>query len=161
CLALCLVLGALWRVPLLVQAPRLSSDVYRYVWDGRLQRLGEDPYRLVPDEPAAADLHTPVTRQLNNGWVPSPYPPGAQLFFRVVTAVEESAGAMKGALAVCDALVVLVVLRLLAASGRSAWWSRASPPRPSPRAGRLPRRPRSPRSPCSRGSWSRSGPAPD
>ena len=44
-LALCLVLGALWRVPLLVQAPRLSSDVYRYVWDGRLQRLGEDPYR--------------------------------------------------------------------------------------------------------------------
>ena len=125
CLALCLVLGALWRVPLLVQAPRLSSDVYRYVWDGRLQRLGEDPYRLVPDDPAAAALHTPVTRQLNNGWVPSPYPPGAELFFRVVTAVEESAGAMKGAFAVCDALVVLVVLRLLAASGRSAWWSLA------------------------------------
>jgi len=124
-LALCLVLGALWRVPLLVQAPRLSSDVYRYVWDGRLQRLGEDPYRLVPDDPAAADLHTPVTRQLNNGWVPSPYPPGAELFFRLVTAVEESAGAMKGALAACDALVVLVVLRLLAASGRSAWWSLA------------------------------------
>src|SRR5207247_3023155 len=61
----------------------------------------------------------------NNSWVPSPYPPGAELFFRLVTAVEESAGAMKGALAACDALVVLVVLRLLAASGRSAWWSLA------------------------------------
>ena len=124
-LALCLVLGALWRMPLLVQPPQLSSDVYRYVWDGRLQRLGEDPYRLVPDDPAAAALHTPVTRQLNNGWVPSPYPPGAELFFRVVTAVEESARAMKVALALCDALVVLVVLRFLAASGRCLWWSLA------------------------------------
>jgi hypothetical protein len=124
-LALCLILGALWRVPLLVQAPRLSTDVYRYVWDGRLQHLGENPYSLVPDDPAAAALHTPVTRHLTNGWVPTPYPPGAELFFRGVTAVEESAGAVKAALVVCDALVVLVVLRLLAASGQSAWWSLA------------------------------------
>ncbi len=124
-LALCLLLGGVWRVPWLVQPPHLSSDVYRYVWDGRLQHLGEDPYRLVPDDPVAAARHTPVTRQLNNGWVPSPYPPGAQLFFRVVTAVEESARAMKVAFAVCDALVVVVVLRLLAASGRSPWWSLA------------------------------------
>jgi hypothetical protein len=124
-LALCLLLAGIWRVPWLVQPPRLSSDVYRYVWDGRLQRLGEDPYRVVPDDPAAAGLHTPVTRQLNNGWVPSPYPPGAQLFFRVVTAVEESARAIKVVVAVCDALVVVVVLQLLAASGRSPWWSLA------------------------------------
>jgi len=124
-LALCLLLAAVWRVPWLVQPPRLSSDVYRYVWDGRLQRLGEDPYRVVPDDPTAAALHTPVTRRLNNGWVPSPYPPGAQLFFRAVTAVEESARAMKVALVACDVLVVAVVLRLLAASGQSRWWSLA------------------------------------
>jgi len=124
-LALCLLLAAVWRVPWLVQPPRLSSDVYRYVWDGRLQRLGEDPYRVVPDDPTAAALHTPVTRQLNNGWVPSPYPPGAQLFFRAVTAAEESARAMKVALAACDALVLVAVFRLLAASGQSRWWSLA------------------------------------
>jgi hypothetical protein len=121
-LALCLLLGAVWRVPWLVHPPSLSSDVYRYVWDGRLQRLGEDPYRVVPDDPAAAGLHTAVTRQLNNGWTPSPYPPGAQLFFRAVTALEESARAVKVALGVCDAIVVVVLLRLLAASGRSPWW---------------------------------------
>src|SRR5262249_10336376 len=46
----------------------------------------------------------------------------AQLFFRAVTAVEESARSMKVALAVCDALVVVVLLRLLIASGRSPWW---------------------------------------
>jgi alpha-1,6-mannosyltransferase len=119
-LALCLALC--WRAPLFVQPPRLSTDVYRYVWDGRLQRLGEDPYRVVPDDPTAAHLHTPVTRRLNNGWVPTIYPPGAELFFRAVTAVEESARAMKGALVLCDALVALVVLRLLVVAGRSPWW---------------------------------------
>src|SRR5262249_23231094 len=118
-LALCLVLAAVWRIPLVAAPPRLSTDVYRYVWGGRLQRLGEDPYRVVPDDPGAAHLHTAVTRQLNNGWVPTPYPPGAELFFRAVTRVEESARAMKGALVLCDGLVVLVVLRLLAAAGLS------------------------------------------
>lgn len=121
-LALCLVLAALWRVPLLVQPPRLSTDVYRYVWDGRLQRLGENPYRVVPDDPAAAHLHTPVTRRLNNGWVPTVYPPGAELFFRAVGAVDESVDAIKIAVVVCDALVALVLLRLLSATGRSPWW---------------------------------------
>ena len=121
-LALCLVLAAVWRIPLVATPPRLSTDVYRYVWDGRLQRLGEDPYRVVPDDPAVAHLHTPVTRQLNNGWVPTIYPPGAELFFRAVTAVEESARAMKGAFVLCDGLVVLIVLRLLAVAGLSPWW---------------------------------------
>jgi len=121
-LTLCLVLAAVWRIPLMVAPPRLSTDVYRYVWDGRLQRLGEDPYRVVPDDPAVAKLHTPVTHKLNNGWVPTIYPPGAELFFRAVTAVEESARAMKGALVLCDGLMVLVMLRLLAAAGLSPWW---------------------------------------
>src|SRR5262249_29757465 len=121
-LALCLVLGAAWRIPLVAAPPRLSTDVYRYVWDGRLQRLGEDPYRVVPDDPAVAHLHTPVTRQLNNGAVPTIDPPGAELFFRAVTAVEESARAMKSALVLCDALVVVVMLRLLAATALSPWW---------------------------------------
>ncbi len=121
-LAFCLLLAAVWRVPLLAAPPRLSTDVYRYVWDGRLQRLGEDPYRVVPDDPAVAHLHTPLTRQLNNGWVPTIYPPGAELFFRAVTAVEESTRAMKGALVLCDGLVVLVVLRVLAVAGLSPWW---------------------------------------
>jgi alpha-1,6-mannosyltransferase len=121
-LALCLMLAAAWRIPLVAAPPHLSTDVYRYVWDGRLQHLGEDPYRVVPDDPAVAHLHTPVTHKLNNGWVPTIYPPGAELFFRAVTAVEESARAMKGALVLCDGLVVLVLLRLLAAAGLSPWW---------------------------------------
>ena len=120
-LVACLAMAALWRIPLLVSAPVLSSDVYRYLWDGRIQRLGFNPYVVVPDDPAVADLHTPATRQMNNPWVPTPYPPAAELFFRGVTAVAESVWALKTALLLCDALVVVVLLRWLAVSGRSPW----------------------------------------
>jgi hypothetical protein len=36
--------------------PRRSDDVYRYVWDGRVQAAGIDPYRHPPDDPAVAPL---------------------------------------------------------------------------------------------------------
>src|SRR5262249_3385713 len=55
-LVICLGLAALWRLPLLMSPPVLSSDVYRYVWDGRLQHLGYDPYTVIPDDPAVAGL---------------------------------------------------------------------------------------------------------
>ena len=28
--------------------PLLSSDIYRYVWDGKVQAAGINPYRYVP-----------------------------------------------------------------------------------------------------------------
>ena len=67
--------------------PGPDDDVHRYVWDGRVQRLGYNPYDLIPADPALAGLHTSETRGLNNPEVPSPYPAGAQLFFRAVATV--------------------------------------------------------------------------
>jgi hypothetical protein len=117
----CLAIAALWRLPLLASSPVLSSDVYRYLWDGRIQRLGYNPYVVVPNDPTVAHLHTPATRQMNNPWVPTPYPPAAELFFRGVTAIAESVWAIKTALLLCDALVVVVLLRWLTVCGRSPW----------------------------------------
>ena len=34
-------------------------------WDGRIQRLGHNPYLVVPSDPALGALHTPETRTLN------------------------------------------------------------------------------------------------
>jgi hypothetical protein len=119
-LAFCLGLAALWRVPLLMSPPLLSTDVYRYVWDGRLQHLGYDPYTVIPDDPAVAKLHDRETKQMNHPWLPTPYPPVAQFFFRVATRPSASARAMKAALVMCDALLVIVLLRWLDGSGRPA-----------------------------------------
>src|SRR5207249_2906350 len=41
-------LGIVLRGYVLLFDPLLSSDVYRYVWDGRVQAAGINPYRFMP-----------------------------------------------------------------------------------------------------------------
>ncbi len=113
-----LVLSAVWHVAFLGLPPGADDDVHRYVWDGRLQRLGYNPYIVVPSDPAVRSLHTSETRNLNNPDLPSPYPPGAQLFFRAVTAIQESTFALKLAFVACDWVIVFVLLDLFRCTGQ-------------------------------------------
>ena len=108
-----LVLAAVWHIAFLRLPPGADDDIHRYVWDGRLQRLGYNPYLVVPSDPAVKGLHTAETRTLNNPDLPSPYPPGAQLFFRAVTTIQESTLALKIAFVVCEFAIVFVLLDLL------------------------------------------------
>jgi len=117
-----LALAALWHLPFLFMAPGADDDIHRYIWDGRVQRLGYNPYVLVPGDPALAGLHTPETRTLNHPDAASPYPAGAELFFRGVTAIHESIFAMKAAFVVCDFAIVFVLLDVLRRTGRGAHW---------------------------------------
>jgi hypothetical protein len=117
-----LLLAVLWQIPFLLKAPGSDDDIHRYLWDGRVQRLGYNPYVVVPSDPALAGLHTPETRTLNNPDVPSPYPAGAQLFFRGVTAMHESIFALKLAFVFCGWAIVLVLLDILRCSGEGAHW---------------------------------------
>ena len=108
-----LVLAAVWHVEFLRLPAGPDDDIHRYVWDGRLQRLGYNPYLVVPSDPAVKGLHTAETRNLNNPDLPSPYPPGAQLFFRAVTAIQESTFALKVAFVICELAIILLLLDLL------------------------------------------------
>jgi alpha-1,6-mannosyltransferase len=114
-----LVLAAVWHVEFLRLPPGTDDDIHRYVWDGRVQRLGYNPYIVVPSDPAVDGLHTPETRNLNNAYLPSPYPAGAQLFFRAVTAIQESTFALKVAFVVCEFAIVFVLLDLLRCTQQS------------------------------------------
>jgi hypothetical protein len=51
----------------------------------------------------------------------TPYPPAAQLFFRLVVTISDSTLAMKLALVMCDLLTMIVLWRWLVAMGRSEW----------------------------------------
>jgi len=115
-----LVLAAVWHIAFLRVPAGADDDIHRYVWDGRLQRLGYNPYLVVPSDPAAKELHTAETSTLNNPDLPSPYPAGAQLFFRVVTAIQESTFALKVAFVVCEFAIVLVLLDILRRTGQGA-----------------------------------------
>src|SRR6266849_2634108 len=117
-----LALSALWHFQFLRMPPGVDDDIHRYVWDGRVQRLGYNPYIVVPSDLALNALHTPETRTLNNPDVPSPYPAGAQLFFRAVTAIHESMFVFKVAFVVCDAAIVFVLLHLLRSSREGVHW---------------------------------------
>src|ERR1700680_3017206 len=116
------VLAALWHVPFLLTPPGSDDDIHRYVWDGRVQRLGYNPYIVVPSDPALGGLHTPETRTLNNPDLPSPYPAGAQLFFRAVTAIQESTFALKVAFVLCELAIVLVLLDVLRYTRQGEHW---------------------------------------
>ena len=47
-----LVLAAVWHIAFLRMPPGTDDDIHRYVWDGRLQRLGYNPYLVIPNDPA-------------------------------------------------------------------------------------------------------------
>ncbi|HEY6376874.1 MAG TPA: glycosyltransferase family 87 protein [Edaphobacter sp.] len=119
-----LVLAAVWHIEFLrvPAGANNDDDIHRYVWDGRLQRLGYNPYTVVPSDPAVQGLHTPETRNLNNPDLPSPYPAGAQLFFRAVTAIQESTFALRVAFVVCNWAIVLLLLDVLRRSRQGEHW---------------------------------------
>jgi hypothetical protein len=118
----CAALALLWRIPMVLAPPEPAADLRRYVWDARLIRAGLSPYTVVPADPAYASLRSPESWPLNNPDVPSPYPPGAQLFFLAATMPGQSARALKIAALLCDALLALVVWRSLLAAGANPGW---------------------------------------
>src|SRR5437879_7699070 len=122
-----LALSALWHFQFLRMPPGLDDDIHRYVWDGRVQRLGYNPYIVVPSDPALAGLHTSETHSLNNPEVSSPYPAGPQLFFRAVTSIHESIFALKVAFVLCDFAIVFVLLVFLRRAKQAGHWVLAYP----------------------------------
>jgi len=117
-----LVLAGVWHALFLVKPPGPDDDIHRYLWDARVQHLGYNPSLVVPSDPRLARLHTPETRTLNHPDLPSPYPAGAELFFRGVTAIHESIFALKVAFIICDAAIVFVLLDILRRSGQGEHW---------------------------------------
>jgi alpha-1,6-mannosyltransferase len=62
--------------------PALSDDMYRYVWDGRVQAQGVSPYRYPPNAPELAFLRdADIYPYLNRKSAVTVYPPGAQAVF--------------------------------------------------------------------------------
>jgi hypothetical protein len=110
-----------FRIPLASPPVNRDNDMIRYLWDGRVQALGLNPYAVRPADPAMAFTHTDETRGMPSARAATPYPPAAQLFFRLVVSLHDSSRAMKLALVLCDLLTILVLWRWLLATGRSEW----------------------------------------
>ena len=103
------------RLALLFAEPTLSSDIYRYVWDGRVQASGINPYRYVPAAQELMALRDPTIWPLINraDYAVTIYPPAAQALFLAITRVGESIIVMKLGLLVFEAVTVAVLIALL------------------------------------------------
>jgi alpha-1,6-mannosyltransferase len=108
-------LGILLRAYVLLFDPLLSSDIYRYVWDGRVQAAGINPYRYFPAHDALAFLRDgTIFPHINRAdFAVTIYPPVAQFFFLIVTRIDESVTMMRLALLGCESVTVILIMLLL------------------------------------------------
>jgi hypothetical protein len=117
-LVLIIVTAVLGRL-LLLMPPPLSTDIYRYVWDGRVQAAGINPYRYRPADPEVAFLRDPtIFPKINRAAsAVTIYPPMAQAIFLGVTRLSERVTAMKAAMAAFDLVSIGALLALLRRHG--------------------------------------------
>ena len=116
-----LVVGLVLRA-MLVPVDPVSTDVNRYIWDGRVQAAGINPYRYVPADPALAGLRDEeIYPEINRkDYARTIYPPLAQIVFLLVTRVSATVVAMKAAMTLFDLATIVMLLRLLQARGQPA-----------------------------------------
>jgi hypothetical protein len=75
-------LAALWMGMLVFTPPTLSDDMYRYIWDGRVQTQGISPYRYAPAAPELAPLRdSQIWPHINRKTALTVYPPAAEIAF--------------------------------------------------------------------------------
>jgi hypothetical protein len=108
-------LGIMLRAYVLLFDPLLSSDIYRYVWDGRVQSAGINPYRYLPTDEALAFLRDgTIFPHINRAATAvTIYPPVAQFFFLIVTRIGENVTTMRLAMLGCEAVTVTLIMLLL------------------------------------------------
>jgi hypothetical protein len=115
-----LIFAMIFRACLLPANPSvLSKDMYRYIWDGRVQQNGINPYRHPPDADELKQLRDNIVYpEINRKTYPTLYPAGAQLFFRLFhMIVGDSVSGYKGLMTLFDVLTLFVLLALLRVYG--------------------------------------------
>ena len=108
-----LLAALIFRLTMWWSPPTLSDDIYRYIWDGRVQLAGINPYQYAPAAPEVAPLRDALHAKINHPEIPTVYPPLSQLFFRLVGAVQPGVGAVKLALILVECGLLLLLVRIL------------------------------------------------
>ncbi len=145
--ALIVIGGIAVQLAALSAAPQGSDDSYRYIWDGRVQAAGIDPYQYAPAAPQLASLRDPFlwparaphcvtagTRLMNSTQLAAPgctrinrpivhtiYPPVAEAYFLAVHVLSPPGSGstpIQGAAALCAVLVTVLLLYGLPRVGR-------------------------------------------
>ena len=118
-LVLGLIFAALFRLSIIFFPPYLSDDIYRYVWDGRVQAASINPYRYIPADDSLAHLrdekiYPNINRRDSANTI---YPPIAEGAFLLITRFSESVTWMKAVMVGFEAIAVWALVQLLISFG--------------------------------------------
>ncbi|HEY6189104.1 MAG TPA: glycosyltransferase 87 family protein [Pyrinomonadaceae bacterium] len=118
-LIIVIVFAALFRLSIIYTPPFLSDDIYRYIWDGRVQAAGINPYRYIPaDEHLKGLRDDAIYPKINRrDFARTIYPPLAQAIYLATTRVSESVTWMKATMVGFEVLTLLALLGLLNSMG--------------------------------------------
>lgn len=104
------LIALVFRAALLPLPP--NSDINRYIWEGKIQNYGYNPYVLAPDSPRLLRLRDPLWENINHKSVSAVYGPFAEILFRLCAAKTQSPFVFKTVFIAFD-LGTMLVLALL------------------------------------------------
>jgi alpha-1,6-mannosyltransferase len=104
-----------------------GDDLWRYQWEGKIQRAGFNPYVNAPDDPQLEQVRAefPDWQKINHREFRAIYPPGAELIFRALSGISDRPLFYKLFLTAADLATIAVLLRLLGGATRyanAAWY---------------------------------------
>jgi alpha-1,6-mannosyltransferase len=105
-----------------------GDDLWRYQWEGKIQRAGFNPYLVAPDDSQLDELRKnfPNSAKINHPEFRAIYPPGAELIFRFVSGITDQPLFYKFLFAIVDLGTVALLLRLIGGENRyhdAAWYA--------------------------------------
>lgn len=105
--------AVVFRLTLFWSIPSLSEDFYRYIWDGRVQIAGINPYRYPPEGQELSALRDVGYERINHKNVRTPYPPFAEVLFHVLAKISPGLFTFKTGFLFFELLLIFMIYKLL------------------------------------------------
>ena len=108
----------LFRFTLFPLEPSLSDDLYRYRWDGIIQRDGWNPYAIAPEDRRLAGYRDGYWSHVSNQEMPNIYPPVTEMVLRATAAASSRLLAFKVPMLAAEALLIALLAFWIRRTGR-------------------------------------------
>ena len=111
-----LVFSLIFRLSLLPLTP--SNDMFRYVWEGRLQLNGLNPYSYPPESSTLEHLRDKFYSGIGHKQMTTIYPPLTLMIFAIAELFSHSFFSMKTAFLTFDVLSIFLLVKFLRMMGK-------------------------------------------
>lgn len=113
-----IIFSLMFRFTLLPMTP--SDDMYRYLWEGKLQLNGINPYSHPPESPRLLHLRDKFFSGINHKSLSTIYPPLMLMAFAAADYISYSFLSMKTLFLLFDVFSIFLLLRFLSAMGKES-----------------------------------------